>query len=202
MMRDRNLAFADEPQGDQLQDCRICVLIGSVHCWMVTTGRVGRSCHNLCAVETKFGWVIQGMCAKVHQPSSQPNVTATAFFLASSNDRRTEDRPGGTSEMWLFSAIVITDGQQDDVSRHPALIHFRNAVHKSAGYHVVLLMIKTPRLTSCTNRTVAETTLKRQLQWFEHNPEVLQEYQPTISDHFREGYTERIVPSALIGQTV
>ncbi|XP_037518337.1 uncharacterized protein LOC119395121 [Rhipicephalus sanguineus] len=63
-------------------------------------------------------------------------------------------------------------------------------------------MIKTPGITSCTNRSVAETRLKRQLQRFEHHPEVLKEYHATISEYFKEGHAERVVPSAPLGQTV
>ncbi|KAL1476817.1 hypothetical protein MTO96_036218 [Rhipicephalus appendiculatus] len=56
-MRDRNLTFADEPQGDRPQDSTISVLIGSDHYWRVVTGRVERFTDTLCGVETIFGWV-------------------------------------------------------------------------------------------------------------------------------------------------
>ncbi|XP_049272070.1 uncharacterized protein LOC125758673 [Rhipicephalus sanguineus] len=202
MMRDRNLTLADEVQGHQPQDSTISVLIGSDHYWRVVIGRVECLTDNLCAVETIFGWVIQGMCANVYHPSTPRNISATALFLACSDDWRTEVRPGDVSEMWRLDAIGITDGQEDDVSQHPALVHFRSAIHKSAGRYVVPLMIKTPGLTSCTNRSVAETRLKRKLQRFEHHPEVLKEYHATIGEYFKEGHAERVVPSAPLGQTV
>ncbi|XP_037508931.1 uncharacterized protein LOC119385594 [Rhipicephalus sanguineus] len=202
MMHHRNLTFADEVQGDQPQDSTISVLIGSDHYWKVVTGRVERFTDNLYAVETIFGWVIQGMCANVYHPSTPRNISATALFLACSDDWRSEVRRGDPSEMWRLDAIGINDGQEDDVSKHPALIHFRSAVHKNAGCYVIPLMIKTQGLTSCSNRSVAETRLKRQLQRFQHHSEVLKEYHATISEYFKEGHAERLVPSAPLGPTV
>ncbi|KAL1443826.1 hypothetical protein MTO96_045814 [Rhipicephalus appendiculatus] len=150
MMRDRNLAFADETEGDQPQDSTISVLIGSDHYWRVVTGRVERFTDTLCAVETIFGWVIQGVCANVNPRLSPRNISATALFLACADNWCTEVLPGDPSDIWRLDALGITDGQ-DDVSKHPALLHFRSTVRKSAGRYVVPLMIKTPGLTSCTN---------------------------------------------------
>lgn len=102
--------------------------------------------------------------------------------------------------MWRLDAIGITDIQDDhDVSKHPALIHFRSAVHKSAGRYVVLLMTETPCLTSCMNRTVAEGRLNRQLQRFQNQPELLREYDSVTSEYFKEGHAERLVPSEPLG---
>ncbi|KAL1484611.1 hypothetical protein MTO96_032496 [Rhipicephalus appendiculatus] len=125
MMRDRNLAFADETQGDQPQDSTISVLIGSDHYWRVVTGRVERFTDTLCAVETIFGWVIQGVCANVNHRLSPRNISATALFLACADNWCTEVLPGDPSDIWRLDAIGITDGQ-DDVSKHPALLHFRS----------------------------------------------------------------------------
>ncbi|KAL1485447.1 hypothetical protein MTO96_031951 [Rhipicephalus appendiculatus] len=135
MMRDRNLAFADETEGDQPQDSTISVLIGSDHYWRVVTGRVERFTDTLCAVETIFGWVIQGVCANVNHRLSPRNISATALFLACADNWCTEILPGDPSDIWRLDALGITDGQ-DDVSKHPALLHFRSTVRKSAGRYV------------------------------------------------------------------
>ncbi|KAL1441349.1 hypothetical protein MTO96_008621 [Rhipicephalus appendiculatus] len=137
--------------------------MGSDHYWRVVTGRVERFTDTLCAVETIFGWVIQGVCANVNHRLSPRNISATALFLACSDNWCTEVLPGDPSDIWRLDAIGITD-EQDHVSKHPALLHFRSTVRKSAGRYVVPLMIKTPALTSCTNRSVAETRLKRPQQ--------------------------------------
>ncbi|KAL1470387.1 hypothetical protein MTO96_024348 [Rhipicephalus appendiculatus] len=129
MMRDRNLAFADETQGDQPQDSTISVLIGSDHYWRVVTGRVERFTDTLCVVETIFGWVIQGVCANVNHHSSPRNINTTVLFLGCSDDWCNEVLPGDPSDIWRFDAIGITDGQ-DDVSKHPALLHFRSTFLK------------------------------------------------------------------------
>ncbi|KAL3203455.1 hypothetical protein MRX96_011989 [Rhipicephalus microplus] len=68
--------------------------------------------------------------------------------------------PRDPSDLWRLDTIGITD-RQYDVSKHPALIH--SAVRKSSERNKVPLLINTPGLTSCMNRSVAETRLKRQL---------------------------------------
>ncbi|KAL1473916.1 hypothetical protein MTO96_038369 [Rhipicephalus appendiculatus] len=131
MMRDRNPAFADEPQGDQPQDSTISVLIGSDHYWRVVNGRVERFTDTLCAVETIFGWVIQGVCANVNHRLSPRYISATALFLACADNWCTEVLPGYPSDISRLDAIGITDGQ-DDVSKHPALLHFRASSEEEA----------------------------------------------------------------------
>ncbi|KAH8041838.1 hypothetical protein HPB51_018632 [Rhipicephalus microplus] len=168
-MRDRNLAFADAPQGDQPQESMISILIGSDHYWGVMTGRV--VIDSLSAVETIFGLVLQGVAANVNYRLSSRNINATASFLACSDNWRAKVLPRDPSAIWRLDAFSVTHGQ-DDVSKHPVLIHFRSTVRKRAGRYEVPLMIKTPGLMSWTNRSVAETWLKHQLQWFEHHPEV------------------------------
>ncbi|KAL1485775.1 hypothetical protein MTO96_031752 [Rhipicephalus appendiculatus] len=83
MMRERNLAFADEPRENQSQDSTMSILIRSDHYWRVVTGYVERFADNLCAFENIFGWIIQGVCANVYHLSSLRNTSATALFLAS-----------------------------------------------------------------------------------------------------------------------
>ncbi|KAL3217062.1 hypothetical protein MRX96_032633 [Rhipicephalus microplus] len=121
-MRNRNQAFADAPQGDQPQYSVISVLIGSNQCWKIVIGQVERFTDTLCAVETIFGWVIF-VGANVNHWWSLRNISANALFLACSDKWWPEDLPKDTSDVWRLDAIGITD-EQDDFSKHPALVQF------------------------------------------------------------------------------
>ncbi|KAL3187258.1 hypothetical protein MRX96_025569 [Rhipicephalus microplus] len=80
MMRDCNQEFADSPLRDQPQDFMMSVWIGSDHYWRVGTGYVKRFTNAVCAVETIFGWVIQGVGANVYHRLSSRNISATALL--------------------------------------------------------------------------------------------------------------------------
>ncbi|KAL1426638.1 hypothetical protein MTO96_018110 [Rhipicephalus appendiculatus] len=177
-------ARSSSPGADSRPGQTICPLCG-------ISGHVTRDCRVALSAEEK----------RQRLSSKSSCFSATALFLACSDDWCTEVLPGDPSEIWRLDAIGITDGQ-DDISKHPALLHFRSTVCKSAGRYVVPLIIKTSGLMSCTNRSVAEIRLNRQLQRLEHHPEVLQEYHATISEYFKEGHAERVAPSAPLGQTV
>ncbi|KAL3226871.1 hypothetical protein MRX96_024590 [Rhipicephalus microplus] len=138
MMRDHNLALADVAQGDHAQQFTISVLIGSDHYWRVVTRRVERFTDTLCAVEAIFGWVIGAGDGKVKHRLSSHNMSA--LFLACSDKCCTAVLPQDPSDIWRLDTIGISDGE-DDVSKHPALIHFRSTVHNSAGRYKVPLMV-------------------------------------------------------------
>ncbi|KAL3186712.1 hypothetical protein MRX96_026866 [Rhipicephalus microplus] len=91
----------------------------------VVTRRVECFTDTLCAVETVFGWVLQGVGSNVNHRLSSRNISAPALFLACSDDWCTEVLPREPSDIWRLDAIGITDGQ-DNVRKHPALIHFRS----------------------------------------------------------------------------
>ncbi|XP_064479115.1 uncharacterized protein LOC135392330 [Ornithodoros turicata] len=98
--------------------------------------------------------------------------------------------------MWTLDAIGITDSAHSQATEErTAFDQFQSAVYKEEGRYVVPLMVKAPYLLSTTNRTVAEARLQRQLKRFEAHPDVLREYDRTISEYFNEGHAERVEPS-------
>ena len=107
------------------------------------------------------------------------------------------------TEMWRLDAIGITDPPEDVGTRDQASLNlFTQCVHKEAGRYVVPLMIKYQGRLTNTNRSVAETRLKRQLQRFEGQRELLEEYDRTIREYFTEGHAERVDTSSEPGATV
>ncbi|KAL3177305.1 hypothetical protein MRX96_009987 [Rhipicephalus microplus] len=116
MKRGSNLAFAYAPQGNQPQDSMLSALIGSDHKRRVVTGRVERFTDTLCPAEAIISWVFQGVEANVNYRLSSRN-SATALFLAGSNNWCTEVLPRDPLAIWHLDAIGITDGH-DDVSKH------------------------------------------------------------------------------------
>lgn len=106
MLHDSNLPVADEPEEGQLQTPTISVLVGSDQYWRLPSGRVERFNENLCAVETVFGWVLQGPYAKeinLHVI----NRSASALVLASIQRAGTLDQLVNPPEMRKSGAIQV-----------------------------------------------------------------------------------------------
>ncbi|XP_064488324.1 uncharacterized protein LOC135400416 [Ornithodoros turicata] len=191
----KNLLFADEPNSCTRENSIISVLIGSDFYWSVVTGRTERLGDRMCAVETMFGWVVQGVNSSSSLPAPMCGNTV-ALFLGYFNIACGDEKVIDPSEMWRLDAISITDSAHSQATEErTAFDQFQSAVYKEEGRYVVPLMVKAPYLLSTTNRPVAEARLQRQLKRFEAHPDVLREYDRTISEYFNEGHAERVQPS-------
>ncbi|XP_064458861.1 uncharacterized protein LOC135369129 [Ornithodoros turicata] len=191
----KNLLFADEPNSCTRENSVISVLIGSDFYWSVVTGRTERLGDRMCAVETMFGWVVQGVNSSSSLPAPMCGNTV-ALFLGYFNIACGDEKVIDPSEMWRLDAIGITDSAHSQATEErTAFDQFQSAVYKEEGRYVVPLMVKAPYLLSTTNRPVAEARLQRQLKRFEAHPDVLREYDRTISEYFNEGHAERVEPS-------
>ncbi|KAH7963247.1 hypothetical protein HPB52_020256 [Rhipicephalus sanguineus] len=79
LLGEREYNVADSFQPTTWQPEEISVLIGSDAYWQVTTGRIDRINERLTAIDTTFGWMVQGpVKSDMHFPSS-------ALFISSSD---------------------------------------------------------------------------------------------------------------------
>lgn len=193
-LRERKMFVADDNRLGDRPIPTISVLIGSDCYWRIVTGRIERLSSDLCAVETVFGWLVQGVYP-VRPANALPNwnCSASALFLACERNGQAEPDIADPTEMWRLDAIGITDPQDTaGVCDQTAMTQFTQYVHKEAGRYVVPLMIRHQGRLTSTNRSVAENRLRRQLQRFDGQQELLQEYDRTISEYFKEGHAERV----------
>ncbi|XP_064468624.1 uncharacterized protein LOC135381544 [Ornithodoros turicata] len=146
-------------------------------------------------METVFGWVVQGVNSSSSLSAPMCGNTV-ALFLGYFNVACGNEKVIDPSQMWSLDVIGITDPDHSQTTEErTAFDHFQSAVYKERGRYVVPLMLKAPDLLSITNQTVAEARLQRQLKRFEAHPDVLREYDRTISEYFNEGDAERVEPS-------
>ncbi|XP_037502613.1 uncharacterized protein LOC119377081 [Rhipicephalus sanguineus] len=203
-LRERNMLVADEQQLGDRPTQTISVIIGSDHYWRIVTGRIERLSSDLCAVETIFGWLVQGIYqVETAKELHHGNYSTSALFLACERHSQATPCMVDPTEMWRLDAIGITDPSEDVGTLDQASLNlFTQCMHKEAGRYVVPLMIKHQGRLTSTNRSVAETRLKRQLQRFEGQRALLEEYDRTIREYFTEGHAERVDTSSEPGATV
>ncbi|XP_064472440.1 uncharacterized protein LOC135386465 [Ornithodoros turicata] len=185
-LRDLGLAAADAPLPDSVADAHISVLIGSDIYWTLVSGNIRRLTPGLTAVETRFGWLVQGA-----YPVSASACTAVTTALSFAGPPCESDID--PAEMWRLDAIGITDDPSDPMHLHPALDEFEHQVAKIGNRYQVPLLIKDSYFGELAdNRTIAEARLLSQLRRLRDQPHLLQQYHDTISEYFSEGHAEEV----------
>lgn len=185
-LRARGLDVADNLPFGACDDIVISVLIGCDVYWSMVSGAIHRFNSHLAAVETCFGWVVQGSC-----PHSAPSTSAvvTALSLAYGPTEDTTD----PSVMWRLDAIGITDDHKDFLPNHPAIEQFEDHVTNIGSRYQVPLLIKYSCLgLLADNRSIAESRLLSQLRRLRDHPDLMKQYDDTISEYFTEGHAERV----------
>ncbi|XP_064469857.1 uncharacterized protein LOC135384591 [Ornithodoros turicata] len=141
---------------------------------------------DLTAVETVFGWVIQGSTT-VHTRLPQ----STCALLLTCGDPEPECN---AEDLWKLDTLGIT-------SPEPTASHvcstdlrvFEARIAKSKERYEVPLMIKEPGLPpDANNKATAVHRLRAQHRRFSSAPEVLRQYDNTIREYFVEGRAEQV----------
>lgn len=126
---------ADACQADTWQEGDITVLIGSDAYWKVTTGRIDRINERLTAIETTFGWMVQGpLSSDIQFPSS-------ALFVSSRNSSAMDI---DISSMWSLDAIGIDGSYSEPLEIDAHLSAFERYITKQGRRYQVPLMVEEP----------------------------------------------------------
>ncbi|KAL1436396.1 hypothetical protein MTO96_049756 [Rhipicephalus appendiculatus] len=91
-LHERKMLIADEQRIGDRPTQTISVIIGSDNYWRIVTGKIERLSNDLCAVETIFGWLVQGIYqVDTANDLHQGNYSTSALFLSSSFSMAFED---------------------------------------------------------------------------------------------------------------
>ncbi|XP_065306118.2 uncharacterized protein [Dermacentor albipictus] len=132
-----------EEQGFELADgtqdgAEIGLLLGSDYYWEVTTGGVRRLDSGLVAVETIFGWTLQGI---THTTESTAMYVSTVGVLrvAVIGEEDQDDTAAQLKSFWQLEHIGIVDEGEADVEDNQVLREFReNVSRNNCRYQVSL----------------------------------------------------------------
>ncbi|XP_077536079.1 uncharacterized protein LOC144148418 [Haemaphysalis longicornis] len=190
LMHDHGLFAADTSPASAYMDDHISILIGSDFYWKVTSGNISRLTPHLTAVETMFGWTLQGAQS---DETGWTSGSSSALFLAlmepSLDDAAADNE---LSSLWRLDAIGIKERPDASVLDHAAVEQFESDVRKNGARYEVPLMIQEPGLdASADNYRLAEQRLRVQMRRFRGQPELLSEYDNAIRTYFNDGHAER-----------
>ncbi|XP_077531153.1 uncharacterized protein LOC144143243 [Haemaphysalis longicornis] len=189
LMHDHGLFAADTSPASAYMDDHISILIGSDFYWKVTSGNISRVTPHLTAIETMFGWTLQGAHS---DETGWTSGSSGALFLAlmePSLDDAAADNV--LSSLWRLDAIGIKERPDASVLDRPAVEQLESDVRKNGARYEVPLMIQEPGLdASADNYRLAEQRLRVQMRRFRGQPELLSQYDNAIRTYFTDGRAE------------
>ncbi|XP_077534685.1 uncharacterized protein LOC144146623 [Haemaphysalis longicornis] len=185
--------IADLANGDAPED--IGLLIGSEYIWGLTTGRMRKLGESLRAVETVFGWSVQG---PIEGTSQQNQCTETVTLRTSVVEDKTADV---LSKFWTLESIGITDKEECKPGECAAMEVFEQTLTKVDGRYEVALPWKT-EISLDDNKEIATKRLQQLTNRLLKSPELLEEYDAVIRQYIAQGIVERVEGEVDDGQNV
>ncbi|XP_077552513.1 uncharacterized protein LOC144166952 [Haemaphysalis longicornis] len=185
--------IADLANGDAPED--IGLLIGSEYIWGLTTGRTRKLGESLRAVETVFGWSVQG---PIEGTSQQNRCAETVTLRTSVVEDKTADV---LSKFWTLESIGITDKEECKPGECAAMEVFEQTLTKVDGRYEVALPWKT-EISLDDNKEIATKRLQQLTNRLLKSPELLEEYDAVIRQYIAQGIVERVEGEVDDGQNV
>ncbi|XP_077528119.1 uncharacterized protein LOC144139709 [Haemaphysalis longicornis] len=185
--------IADLANSDAPED--IGLLIGSEYIWGLTTGRTRKLGESLRAVETVFGWSVQG---PIEWTSQQNQCTETVTLRTSVVEDKTADV---LSKFWTLESIGITDKEECKPGECAAMEVFEQTLTKVDGRYEVALPWKT-EISLDDNKEITTKRLQQLTNRLLKSPELLEEYDAVIRQYIAHGIVERVEGEVDDGQNV
>ncbi|XP_064461559.1 uncharacterized protein LOC135371435 [Ornithodoros turicata] len=160
------------------------ILVGADYYWRFVSGKIVRLSDDLTAVDTLFGWTVQGPA----NISSLVGVSSVVSLLCCAETGAVLD----PTEMWRLDALGITAPASKDTGEADRIL-FEEDIKFQENRYEVPLMIKEPELPlEANNKITAERRLNAQLRRSRTAPDVLQQYDQTMREYFTEGHAEPV----------
>ncbi|XP_077548092.1 uncharacterized protein LOC144160812 [Haemaphysalis longicornis] len=115
LMYDHGLFAADTSPASAYMDDHISILIGSDFYWKVTSGNISRLTPHLTAVETMFGWTLQGAHS---DETGWTSGSSSALFLALMEPSLDDEAPELLSQYDNAIRTYFNDGHAERVPEH------------------------------------------------------------------------------------
>lgn len=176
----RGLLLADFP-GDEKPE--LSLLIGSDYYWKIVTGQVERLTESLVALETTFGWAVQGPVAV----SSMTEMTCMQIQLseAAQIDKQLH-------AFWALESLGIVNEKTESPEEREALQRFEEtSIYKDGRYQVELPWRQDhPPLQN--NYRIAKKRLESLKVKLKKDVTFYSRYNDVVEDYIRQGMAEDV----------
>ncbi|XP_042146263.1 uncharacterized protein LOC121835823 [Ixodes scapularis] len=192
-LQGQGITLADLPVGDCQRERGVSILIGADYYWRVTTGNVHRVSPSLTAVETIFGWSLQGPL-KVNNAA---NVCATTAVFRVNVDETPGCIATELRAFWDLESLGIKDTFQSSEGNEPSkelVTSFNSSLIMTDGRYETRLPWKTSERQLTNNKEVASMRLTALLKKLRRDNCLLTQYDKSIREYMSNGFAERVPP--------
>ena len=172
-------------------DPGLSVLIGADYYWQAVSGKVQRITETLVAIESIFGWALQG-------PVSTSSVTdASCMHISLDEDTQISKQ---LHAFWEVESLGIVDKQTQSLEETEALQSFEQTTTHKAGRYQVELPWRPDKSDLPDNFRVAKRrfeSLKRKLRM---DATLYTRYNDVIQDYLQQGICEDVPKSTSVAE--
>ncbi|XP_054706599.1 uncharacterized protein LOC129216409 [Uloborus diversus] len=174
----KNMTLADFPESKE----PITTLIGADYYYNVVTGNIKHLSKTLVAVETIFGWCLQG--------KKSENNFSLMMNVVVENSAISEQ----IQKFWDLETSGLIDSKQDaDPTESEIMRQFESQIKYENKRYTVGLPWKLEKRDLKDNRKIAEERFSRLRNRFYRNPELYFEYKKVIEDYLRQKIIEPVI---------
>ncbi|XP_077548532.1 uncharacterized protein LOC144161808 [Haemaphysalis longicornis] len=176
------LSVGDDLSGQSDRD--VDLLLGSDHYWTAMTGRIHRLTESLTAVESVFGWAVQG---RTGSRTSRMNCSQAIVLKATAPDLESSSL---LRSFWELESVGVTDALDDDPPGKHVRRNFEASITQSNGRYEVALPWKAD-VRLADNKQVALNRMENVRKKLSKNKGLLEEYDQAIRFYQNSGIAER-----------
>lgn len=180
MLKSKGLPLADTSASND-EELELSVLIGADHYWEVASGKIERLSESLVAIETIFGWTVQGPV-----PMSSMSE-ASCLKIGIEEDTQISDQ---LRSFWEIESLGITHNLEQRAEDVEAQQCFQRSLKSREGRYEVRLPWRQDVLKLPNNKRVAQKrfeSLKRRLKT---DVSLFERYNEVIEDYLQQGMCE------------
>ena len=186
-----------ERKGMQLADTAVSgmemqelgVLIGGDHYWKVVSGKLERLSGSLVALDSKFGWLIQGTVSMLNV-TSETEITDIGTLHVSVG---LEDQMHNTlRSFWETESIGIITERETKRCDEETMHLFEKSVQFKEGRYEVSLPWKSENNNLSSNYDVAKRRFDQLIKKFQNDVPLFDQYREVIQDYVSQGIVEPV----------
>ncbi|XP_054628394.1 uncharacterized protein LOC129179316 [Dunckerocampus dactyliophorus] len=165
------------------EELELSVLIGADYYWKVVSGKVERLSESLVAIETMFGWTVQG-------PVSMASINeASCMKICIEDARQVADQ---LRIFWEIESLGISNEVEERVDDIEAQQHFNTSVsYKKERYEVKLpWKQESPELPD--NQRIARKRFESLTRKLKTDVMLFKRYKDVIEDYMQQGICESV----------
>ncbi|XP_075543927.1 uncharacterized protein LOC142578425 [Dermacentor variabilis] len=184
--REQDIQLADTLPDSYHPGLGVERLIGADNYWDIATGNVKRLGKNLVAMETAFGWTLQGT----------ESTSSVATFLTSIGVMRVgvttapDEIPLRLMSFWELEHLGIVDDAQLTAKDDSVLRAYEETITQKNGRYQVAFLWKENASELTDNQSTASHRLRRSTAKLLRLEEPILDYDQVIRNYLQAGYTE------------